>query len=62
MESIGIDMGLVRGLIAAVTLATFLGIVWWAYRPSNRARFDEDALLAFDDEERAAFRVREEDR
>lgn len=54
------DMGLLRGVIAMVTLATFLGIVWWAYRPRNRKRFEEDAWLAFDDKERA--RLREQER
>ncbi len=53
-----VDMGIVRGVIAALTMGTFLGIVWWAYRPGNRRRFDEDALLAFDDDEREALRAR----
>lgn len=46
------DMGLVRGLITVLTLSAFLGICWWAYRPGNRFRFDDDAWLAFEDEER----------
>ncbi|HPG28783.1 MAG: cbb3-type cytochrome c oxidase subunit 3 [Spirochaetaceae bacterium] len=46
-------MGFVRGLITVVTLATFLGICWWAYRPSSRARFEADGWLAFDDDESA---------
>ena len=33
------DLGLLRGLITLLTLATFLGICWWAYRGDNRARF-----------------------
>ena len=45
------ELGLMRGLITLVTLMTFLGICWWAYRPSNRERFDEDAWLAFNDDE-----------
>ena len=45
------DLGLLRGLITVVTLLTFLGICWWAYRPSNRKRFEEDAWLAFDENE-----------
>lgn len=45
------DQGWVRGIIAVVTLLTFLGICWWAYRPGNRERFEEDALMAFDPEE-----------
>ncbi len=46
-----LDVGSMRGLITLVTLATFLGICWWAYRPGNRQRFERDALMAFDDEE-----------
>jgi len=45
------DFGLVRGLIALITLATFVGICWWAYRPANRSRFEADGLLAFADDE-----------
>ena len=55
-----VDMGTVRGAIAALTMATFLGIVWWAYRPGNRGRFEEDALMAFEDDEREALRKRKE--
>ena len=49
MESV--DMGLLRGAIAVVSLATFLGICWWAYRPAHRGRFENDGWLAFDPEE-----------
>ena len=45
------DLGLLRGLITLITLLTFLGICWWAYRPANRGRFDEDAWMAFDENE-----------
>ena len=45
------DQGLLRGIITVISLLTFLGICWWAYRPGNRRRFDADALLAFDDQE-----------
>jgi cytochrome c oxidase cbb3-type subunit IV len=45
------DLGLVRGLIAIITLSTFLGICWWAYRPGNRTRFEEDGWLAFENDE-----------
>ena len=55
-----ISMGTVRGLIAALTMGTFLGIVWWAYRPGNRGRFEADALLAFEDDEREALKQRNE--
>ncbi len=42
-----IDMGLVRGLITALTMGVFLGITWWAYHRGNRERFENDALIPF---------------
>jgi len=45
------DLGIMRGLITVLTLVTFIGICWWAYRPANRVRFEEDGWLAFGDEE-----------
>jgi cytochrome c oxidase cbb3-type subunit 4 len=48
-----IDEGSLRGGIAVVSLATFVGVCWWAYRPRSRARFEADALLVFDEGERA---------
>jgi cytochrome c oxidase cbb3-type subunit 4 len=45
------DSGVLKGLIAIVTMVTFLGICWWAYRPANRERFEEDAMLAFGDDD-----------
>lgn len=45
------ELGFVRGIITVLTLLSFLGICWWAYRPGSRARFEEDGLLAFDDHE-----------
>jgi len=43
------DYGEVRGVITIITLATFLAICWWAYRSGNRERFEQDALLVFDE-------------
>jgi cytochrome c oxidase cbb3-type subunit 4 len=43
------DDGILRGAIAVVSLATFLGICWWAYRPASRARFEADAWLVFEE-------------
>ncbi|MBK7948957.1 MAG: cbb3-type cytochrome c oxidase subunit 3 [Deltaproteobacteria bacterium] len=51
------DEGIVRGLIAVISLATFLGICWWAYRPQSRERFERDAMLVFDEDDRASGRV-----
>ncbi len=47
------DIGDVRGIIAAVTMLVFLCVAWWAYRPQNRDRFEEDALYPFLDEAEA---------
>lgn len=43
------DIDLLRSLVTVVALAAFLSIVWWAYAPARRGRFDRDALLPFDD-------------
>ena len=45
------EMGWARGLITVATLLVFLGICWWAYRPGNKRRFEEDAMLPFADAE-----------
>ena len=45
------ELGFARGVITLLTLIAFLGICWWAYRPGNRSRFEQDGLLAFDDHE-----------
>lgn len=44
------DINLIRSLITVASLAAFLGIVWWAYAPSRKSRFEHDALLPFADE------------
>lgn len=44
------DINLLRSLVTVAALAAFLGIVWWAYAPSRRARFEQDARLALDDD------------
>ena len=45
------EMGWMRGVITVLTLAMFLGICWWAYRPGNKSRFEADAMLVFADTE-----------
>jgi cytochrome c oxidase cbb3-type subunit 4 len=45
------DINLLRSLVTVAALAAFLGIVWWAYAPSRKERFERDALLPFTDEE-----------
>ncbi|HAO60330.1 MAG TPA: cbb3-type cytochrome c oxidase subunit 3 [Psychrobacter sp.] len=38
-------------IIATVgAFIAFISIAWWAYSPSNKKRFEEDAQLALDDD------------
>ena len=45
------DINLVRSLVTLAAFAAFLGIVWWAYGPARRERFERDARLPFEDGE-----------
>ncbi len=45
------DINFLRSLITVASLAAFLAIVWWAYAPSRRERFERDALLPFGEHE-----------
>ena len=50
------DINDLRSIVTVVSLATFLGIVWWAYGvKANRRRFEEAANLPFFDEEAEQF-------
>ena len=55
------DIGLFRGLITVLTLAVFLGICWWAFRPSSRRRFERDAMIPFEEPPRSSAPSRERD-
>jgi cytochrome c oxidase cbb3-type subunit 4 len=43
------DINDLRSLMTLAAFAAFVGIVWWAYAPSRRARFERDALLPFEE-------------
>jgi cytochrome c oxidase cbb3-type subunit 4 len=45
------DINFLRIVVTIVALATFVGIVWWAYGPARRERFERDALLPFTEED-----------
>lgn len=40
-----------RGLSVVFMFIAFMGICWWAYAPSRKKRFEEDANLPFADGE-----------
>ena len=44
------DINLLRTLMTVIAFMTFLGIVWWAFGPSRRERFERDAHLVFDED------------
>jgi len=39
-----------RSLWIIWLMLVFAGVVWWAYRPKNRKRFEEDASIPFKDD------------
>ena len=45
------DQGLAQGVITLLTFVVFVGICFWAYRPANKSRFDDDARLPFADDD-----------
>ncbi len=44
------DINDLRSAVTVISLMTFLGIVAWAWSRRNQPRFDEAALLPFQDE------------
>lgn len=44
------DLEVIRGLGTLVLMVSFLALCAWAYRPANRKRFEQDALLPFRDD------------
>ncbi|HEY3076899.1 MAG TPA: CcoQ/FixQ family Cbb3-type cytochrome c oxidase assembly chaperone [Burkholderiales bacterium] len=42
-------MELMRILVSLAVMAAFAAIVWWAYAPSRKERWEERALLDEDD-------------
>ena len=45
------DINLVRSLVTIAAFAAFIGIVWWAYAPVRKVRFERDALLPFNEDD-----------
>jgi len=39
-----------QGVTTLIAMLAYGGICWWAYSARNRRRFEEDAMLPFDDE------------
>ena len=45
------DWGVLHSIATVGAFIAFISIAWWAYAPSNKKRFEEDAQLALDDED-----------
>jgi cytochrome c oxidase cbb3-type subunit 4 len=45
------EINILREAVLVLALLSFAGIVWWAYGPSRRARFERDAASVFDDDD-----------
>lgn len=48
------DINTIRSLITVLSLAVFLGIVFWAWSAKRKAAFDEAARLPFADDDMPA--------
>ena len=45
-------IGELQTIATVSAFIAFVGVAWWAYSPKNKKRFEEDAQLALDDEDR----------
>lgn len=43
------DINTIRMTVTLMAFFSFLGIVWWAYGPSRKERFDRDARMVLDE-------------
>lgn len=43
------DINLLRSAVTLAALVAFLGVVWWAYGPSRKARFERDARMVLEE-------------
>lgn len=43
------NWGVLHSIATVGAFVAFIGVVWWAYSPKNKKRFEEDAQLALDD-------------
>ncbi|MDI1300426.1 MAG: cbb3-type cytochrome c oxidase subunit 3 [bacterium] len=39
------NYAVLHSIATVAAVIAFAGVCWWAYRPGNRKRFEEDALL-----------------
>jgi cytochrome c oxidase cbb3-type subunit 4 len=44
-------METIRSLMTLAAFSSFLGIIWWAYAPARKDRFEKDGRMPFDKED-----------
>ncbi len=42
------NYGILHSIATVAAVIAFAAVCWWAYRPANRQRFEDDARLALD--------------
>lgn len=42
------DYGILHSIATVAAVIAFAIVCWWAYRPANRQRFEDDARLVLD--------------
>ena len=47
------DIGVINGLITAVLLVAFIGIIIWAYSSKRRERFDDYAHIPLEEDDQS---------
>ena len=46
------DINDLYGFSTVLVMIAFIGVCWWAYAPSRKKRFSDDANLPFADEQK----------
>ena len=44
------DYGLMHSIATVAAFLAFVGVVWWAYRPANRQRFENIGRAALEND------------
>ena len=45
------DSGTISGIVTAVFVIVFIGIVWWAYSRGNKQSFEDAGRLPFEEDD-----------
>jgi cytochrome c oxidase cbb3-type subunit 4 len=48
------DSGTISGIVTALFIVVFIGIVWWAFSRGNKQRFEDDGKLPFEEDDAPA--------